>query len=360
IETIKYFSKTAKRERAATIVFPPKYDPNQKYPTLYLLHGIGGDEREWLGGAPAEIYGNLIAAGEAAPAIVVIPNIRVRYEETDKNPPPFFSQEHFIEFDRFLPEMRDDLKPYIEKTYPVLPGRENAAVAGLSMGGRSALHVGLNMIDAFAYIGAFEPAPGVLGDNANSGLFTPETLKIADAYKDKTFLEIVRGTRDNVVGENPTRYLDVLIANGAAPRYRLVEGGHDFGVWKDSLYYFAKTIFKGAPKSGAATPAVEQPAANDDDNDDDAGSDDSESQILFSLTPEIAQNAAKTGQFGEISASSDGVLTCKTTQTPPTPWGFTIRFAIAKPVERGDVMLLKFKARTIAARTEAALAVVTA
>ena len=38
---------------------PPGYSTDQKYPVLYLLHGIGGDEREWtLGGVADVICGN--------------------------------------------------------------------------------------------------------------------------------------------------------------------------------------------------------------------------------------------------------------------------------------------------------------
>ena len=41
---------------------------------LYLLHGIGGDEKEWLnGGSPQIILDNLYAR-QVEPMIVVLPN----------------------------------------------------------------------------------------------------------------------------------------------------------------------------------------------------------------------------------------------------------------------------------------------
>ncbi|MCD8164895.1 MAG: hypothetical protein LUE93_01415 [Bacteroides sp.] len=184
LRPVSYYSTTTEDERRAHLILPPKYDENRKYPVLYLLHGIGGNEYEWLGGNPVEVTGNLIAAGKAKEMIVVIPNIRARHKDV-QTPPEFFSVEHFREFDNFLNDLRDDLMPYIESTYPVLSGRDNRAVAGLSMRGRSALHVGINLIDEFAWIGALTPAVGLLPYPTEEGLFTPETLTLPDKYRKK-------------------------------------------------------------------------------------------------------------------------------------------------------------------------------
>ena len=45
IDTIRYDSKTVGTMRKAIIYIPPGYSKNKKYPVLYLLHGIGGDEK---------------------------------------------------------------------------------------------------------------------------------------------------------------------------------------------------------------------------------------------------------------------------------------------------------------------------
>ncbi|MCD8262432.1 MAG: hypothetical protein LUD15_13940 [Bacteroides sp.] len=163
------------------------------------MHGIGGDEYEWLGGNPVEVIGNLVAAGKAQEMIVVIPNIRARHKDIE-TPPEFFSVDHFREFDNFLSDLCDNLMPYIESTYPVLPGRDNRAVAGLSMGGRSALHVGINLIDKFAWIGVLTPAVGLLPYSTEEGLFTTETFTLPDKYKENTLIMIQKGSRDGVVG----------------------------------------------------------------------------------------------------------------------------------------------------------------
>jgi len=44
LELIDYESKTVGTTRKANVYTPPGYTSETKYPVLYLLHGIGGDE----------------------------------------------------------------------------------------------------------------------------------------------------------------------------------------------------------------------------------------------------------------------------------------------------------------------------
>jgi enterochelin esterase-like enzyme len=77
IDTVTYKSKTVGVYRKALIYTPPDYSPKNKYPVLYLLHGIGGTEKEWLnGGHPEVILDNLYAEKKLEPMIVVMPNGR--------------------------------------------------------------------------------------------------------------------------------------------------------------------------------------------------------------------------------------------------------------------------------------------
>jgi enterochelin esterase-like enzyme len=62
IETVEYDSTTVGMKRKAKVYTPPGYTKEKKYPVLYLLHGIGGDENEWArSGAPDLILDNLCA-----------------------------------------------------------------------------------------------------------------------------------------------------------------------------------------------------------------------------------------------------------------------------------------------------------
>lgn len=243
VQLFKYFSSVSETERAANVILPPNYTPEKKWPVLYLLHGIGGNEYEWFGGAPVEVSANLFASQKAQEAIIVIPNIRVRHKSVVKEP-GFFSLEHFKEFDAFIDDLKTSLRPAIEKKFSVQSDRNHQAIAGLSMGGREALYVGLNLCDQFAYIGAFEPAPGLLPYDAEAGLFTKETLRVPEEYNDRTYVFVVKGTTDGVVGMWPEEYARTLEKNGTNPHYTILEGGHEFKVWKESLYLFLPKLFR--------------------------------------------------------------------------------------------------------------------
>ncbi len=245
VETISYDSTTTEATRKASVLLPAEYDDKKIYPVLYLLHGIGGDHREWLEGTPQYVIGNLVAEGKARDMIVVMPNVRARKD--DRVPEDVYCLANTTAFDNFIHDLRDDLMPYIEEEYPVAEGRENTSVAGLSMGGREALYIGITMADRFGSIGAFCPAFGIFAYEdilSEPGLFTRETLKLPDSYNGKTLLMICTGDRDEVVKENPQMYHEALEENGTEHLYYVTKGGHDFEVWKHGLYQFAKRIFQ--------------------------------------------------------------------------------------------------------------------
>ncbi len=236
-----YLSKTTGTFRDVMVLLPPDYSEDKTYPVLYLLHGIGGDENEWAHGKPDVVIGNLIAAGEAPEMIVVMPNIRARANDS-ANASDMYTPAHFAAFDNFINDLRDDLMPFIAENFPVAQGRENTAIAGLSMGGRESLYIGLTMPETFGYVGAFCPAPGVLPYNVEKGLFQTADFKAAEGLD--TYILINAGQTDGVVGDWPQTYADTLAANGTEHTFYVTRGGHDFTVWKHGLYNFCRNIFK--------------------------------------------------------------------------------------------------------------------
>lgn len=236
-----YASATTGSSRNVVILLPPSYTAEKQYPVLYLLHGGGGDEHEWAQGRPAWVIGNLIHAGEAAEMIVVMPNVRARandgVREADMHGP-----EERKAFDHFINDLRDDLMPYVAANFSIATGRENTAIAGLSLGGREALYIGLTMPEAFGYIGAFCPAPGVLPYDEEEGLIPVECFRAPEGME--TYILINTGRTDGVVGQWPKTYAKTLTANGTANTFYITDGGHDFTVWKHGLFNFVRNIFK--------------------------------------------------------------------------------------------------------------------
>ena len=116
---IKYKSTTVGTTRNALVYTPPRYSKNKKYPVLYLLHGIGGDENEWLnGGTPQIILDNLYAEGKIEPMIVVMPNGRAMKEDSNKG--NIMAPDKVQAFATFENDLLNDLIPYIDKNYSTL------------------------------------------------------------------------------------------------------------------------------------------------------------------------------------------------------------------------------------------------
>ena len=234
IETVEYKSTTVGTVRKATVYLPPKYDAAKKYPVLYLLHGIGGDELEWLrGGAPNVILDNLIADGKAAEMIVIMPNGRA--QENDRAEGNVYAGS--AAFANFEFDLLKDLIPFVEGKYNVYPDKMHRALAGLSMGGGQSLNFGLGHMDVFAYVGGFSSAP-----NTNM----PEVL-IPDVAKTKAenkLLWMVCGSKDNLM-YNSSRLKAFCDEKGVpCTLIEYPDGQHDFVVWKYGLYNFAQLIFR--------------------------------------------------------------------------------------------------------------------
>jgi hypothetical protein len=75
LERVDYDSKTVGVKRWMEVYTPPGYSTDRKYPVLYLLHGIGGNEnREWTRNGAVNVIDNLVADKKIEPMIVVFPN----------------------------------------------------------------------------------------------------------------------------------------------------------------------------------------------------------------------------------------------------------------------------------------------
>ena len=156
LEMVEYDSKSVGNKRKALVYTPPGYSDDAKYPVLYLLHGIGGDEEEWRrGGHPEIILDNLIADKKAVPMIIVMPNGRAQPDDRP-GPNAMATAPAFGKFDQ---DLLGSLIPFIEAKYSVIKDRENRALAGLSMGGGQSLNFGLGNLDTFAWVGGFSSAP---------------------------------------------------------------------------------------------------------------------------------------------------------------------------------------------------------
>lgn len=236
IDKIQYPSNSVGSVRNALIYTPPGFSANKKYPVLYLLHGIGGDENEWLnGGQPNTILDNLYADKKIADMIVVMPNGRAMKDDSAEG--NIMAPDKVEAFAFFENDLINDLIPYIEKNYPVLTDRENRAIAGLSMGGGQSLNFGLGNLDKFAWVGGFSSAPNTKAPQ--------ELVPQPEITKDKLkLLWISCGDKDGLISFGK-RLHDYLDENDVDHVYRVIPGGyHDFKVWKEGLFNLSQLLFK--------------------------------------------------------------------------------------------------------------------
>lgn len=244
-EMIKYYSEVTESERAADVFLPPDYDPDKQYPVLYMLHGIGLGGSRFGQSKDADISvitANAVTSGKAKEMIIVAPNCRCSDDpETDTH-----SAANYALYDLCIDDITGSLMPYMEENYNILTGRENTCIAGWSMGGREALYVGMSHPELFGYIAAFCPAPGIFEyvrpdiGTGEPGLFTEDTFTLSEEYKNNTYIFILRGIYDDVVGQHPVLYHQALENNGVPHTYWENGVGHS---WETGYYNFIKNVF---------------------------------------------------------------------------------------------------------------------
>lgn len=233
IEMVEYDSKTVGTRRKMLVYTPPGYSAEKKYPVLYLLHGIGGDETEWQRYAQPEVLlDNLIADGKAVPMIVVMPNGRA--QKDDRPTGNVFASAPAFETFEF--DLLNDVIPTIESRYSVYTNRESRAIAGLSMGGGQSLNFGLKHLDKFAWIGGFSSAPNTKPP--------AELIPDPEAAKQKLKLLFLScGNKDGLIRISQ-EFHSYLKEKGIPHIWHVDNNGHDPTHWRNTLYHFVQLLFR--------------------------------------------------------------------------------------------------------------------
>ncbi len=232
LEMVEYDSKTVGNKRKALIYTPPGHSADKKFPVLYLLHGIGGDEEEWRrGGHPEIILDNLISENKAFPMIVVMPNGRAQPNDRAEGD-VFRSAPAFAAFEQ---DLLKDLIPFIEANYSVKADLEHRALAGLSMGGGQSLNFGLGNLDKFGWVGGFSSAP----NTKPAGELVPDP----EGAKGLKLLFLSCGNKDGLIRVSQGVHSHLKEKN--VPHiWHVDEHAHDFQHWRKALFHFTQLIFK--------------------------------------------------------------------------------------------------------------------
>ncbi len=243
-----YDSPSLGMKRRITIYTPAGYESSkQKYPVLYLLHGMGGDEEAWINlGRTSQILDNLIAQGKARPMIVVMPNGNVVQEAA-----PGESTLGFRKPTMQLPNTMDgkyeetfqDIISFVESNYNVITGKQGRAIAGLSMGGFHSLHISRYYPDTFDYIGLFSAAL-VPNENVTSKVYENIDATLQQQMKNGFKLYWIGIGKTDFLYKNNVEFRSKLDEMKFPYVYRESEGGHTWTNWRTYLSELAPQLFK--------------------------------------------------------------------------------------------------------------------
>ena len=236
-----------KYEKHGWVYLPAGYDAtekNTKYPVFILLHGYGQNENTWglsNQGRGGKIKGYMdkgMKDGSVKKFILVCVT-----GVADKSWGPNGAGYSINGFNAFGGELRNDLIPYIQKNFNVAEGRDNYAIAGLSMGGGQTFNIGIGeCLDMFSNFAGFSGALFVGADEFINGVETKfaADLKIHNLY-------MICGDKDDRVYDTYPGYVDAMKAWNRIENfesYTFPGGTHDFPVWYYGFNDFIKMVFQ--------------------------------------------------------------------------------------------------------------------
>ena len=251
--TKAYYGDESEITKKAFVYLPADYDESKQYNVLYLMHGIGGNEREWgMVDKTSKVkimMDNLIIDGTIEPFIIVAPNGRSSTDFANTNA-------DYNAFYHFGKELRNDLIPYIdanfatyaeysEDGYDLTAARDHRAMAGLSMGGMQTTNIGMcECLDIISWFGAFSAAP-----TTYSASKIASCLKEFEDYNINYYYGLC-GTGDGIALASARSAVTGLTAltdkltDGENFAWQTRPGGHDFEIWYLGFYNFAKIAFR--------------------------------------------------------------------------------------------------------------------
>lgn len=244
VATVRYFSNVTQTERQMQVYTPPGYNKsNRSYPVLYIMHGGGGNDTDWIVNMRANyILDNLIAQDKIVPMILVSPDGYLW---------PTGSGGEGAD-DLFPEELMGSIVPYIEENYRAVRNAKGRALAGLSLGARWTMDTLLQHPGEFAYIGSFSGRLRVstcedLIQNHSDLLTDPKINK-----RTKLFWYTFGGPDDL---NRPGVAEDVAATLGMFDQFHInytyVDGpsvgavyGHVWDTWRKHLFAFAPLLFR--------------------------------------------------------------------------------------------------------------------
>ena len=165
--------------RNVAIYLPPSYKfaPEKRYPVVYLLHGIGDTEDEWIKAwtNKNDGYATLqdemdkgVSEGKFGEMIVVMPD-----ERTNAFGSFYVNSSVTGNWDDFTTK---ELDAYVDTKFRTLAKPESRGIGGHSMGGYGAITLGMKHPEVFSVVYAMNPA--VIGWGGDLTINSPNFANI--------------------------------------------------------------------------------------------------------------------------------------------------------------------------------------
>lgn len=274
--------------RRMAVYTPPEYSTSKKYPTLYLLHGTGGDEKSWMGlGRVQQIMDNLIAQKRCKPMVVVMPNGIANRAATPGEDPYNNTPASSSAIESMLGMTEStfvhDVVKYVESHYSVIPQKKERAIAGLSLGGLHTLYISANNPKTFDYVGLFsaqttntlssrrkiEQIEGLASafdkvtdalpflskkdrkidtysefvNNGSLSIYDSLDTKLKKQFGDHPKLYYIAYGKDDFVKKLNDDFRKKLDSHGYKYTLNLTDGGHTWENWRKYLVDFLPRLF---------------------------------------------------------------------------------------------------------------------
>jgi len=244
IQELTFWSDALGKEMPFTVYLPQGYgsSPDGRYPVLYMLHGLGGDQGQWARQGLFTAASDLIQRDEIPPLIIVTPEGERGYWVDHANSGP-----------RYGAYVTQDLVSTIDSRYRTMPSRDARAIGGLSMGGHGALQLALNNPNEFSVIGAHSVALrrqsqafDFFGDKQYFETHDPVSLCKKDhalTRRFKIWLDIGDADPWYRAAEAFHQQLD---SQGIPHTWNVYEGGHNDAYWQahvvDYLRFYGQAL----------------------------------------------------------------------------------------------------------------------
>jgi RNA polymerase sigma factor (sigma-70 family) len=227
--------------RQIYVYTPPSYDqrPELRYPVLYLLQGMGEDQRAWVEqGRLGAIMDNLLAEGQAREMLVVVEDAGAAAGFARGGARG--SRGRGAETDGVARRLVYETIPEIDQVYRTVPDREHRAMAGSAGGATQALQIVQENLNTFAYVGAFGAQANypMIPDGFGGLLGNPEEFS-------KRVRLMYIGAAANENNAVARMFHEDLVEANISHAYQEIPGTYGgWQTWRNGLQDFAGLVFK--------------------------------------------------------------------------------------------------------------------